>query len=33
MFKLYSSIVVKGHPTLEMEKYLSLFEPTIDWLI
>jgi len=32
MFKLYNSIVIKGHPSLEMDKYLSLFEPTIDWI-
>ena len=33
MFKMYSSIVEKGHGTLELAQYMSLFDPTIDWVI
>jgi len=32
MFKLYDSVVNKGHPVLELNQYLSLFDPVIDWL-
>ena len=33
MFKLYDRTVQKGHPALELNVYLELFEPTIDWLM
>lgn len=33
MFKLYANIVEKGHSTLELAQYQSLFDPTVDWVI
>ena len=33
MCKLYNLIVEKGHHSLDMEEYKSLFDPTVDWLI
>lgn len=33
MFKIYNSIVDKGHTSLELSQYLSLFDPTVDWVI
>lgn len=32
MFKVYNNIVLKGHHSLDKEKYQSLFHPSIDWL-
>ena len=33
MFKIYNLSYVKGHPTVEKSKYMSLFDPTVDWLM
>jgi hypothetical protein len=33
MFKLYDITVKRGHQSLDLDTYLSLFEPPIDWLI
>ena len=33
LFKLYDITVKRGHAHLDLETYLSLFEPPIDWLI
>jgi len=33
LFKLYDITVKRGHQQLDLETYLSLFEPPIDWLI
>jgi len=33
MFKMYTNIKQKGHSSLELPQYLSLFDPTIDWVI
>ena len=33
MFKVYTKVVEKGHPTLDAERYQSLFFPPIDWLM
>jgi len=33
MFKIYSQSYNKGHPTVEKAKYMSLFDPTVDWLL
>lgn len=33
MMRLYTNVVEKGHPMLELSQYLSLFEPCIDWVM
>lgn len=33
MFKLYNMIVEKGHHSLDIQQYKSLFDPTVDWLM
>ncbi len=33
MFKLYTNIVEKGHSSLDLALYMSLFDPTVDWVI
>jgi len=33
MFKIYAQSYSKGHPTVEKSKYMSLFDPTVDWLM
>ena len=33
MFKIYAQSYNKGHPTVEKAKYMSLFDPTVDWLL
>ena len=33
MFKLYNMIVEKGHYSLDIQQYKSLFDPTVDWLM
>lgn len=33
MFKLYQQVVLKGHHSLEQERYQSLFDPSVDWVI
>lgn len=33
MFKIYAKSFNLGHPTVEKTKYMSLFDPTVDWLL
>lgn len=33
MMKLYTYAFDKGHPVLDLAQYMSLFDPTIDWVI
>lgn len=33
MFKIYAKSYTQGHPSVERAKYMSLFDPTVDWLI
>jgi hypothetical protein len=33
MFKIYHSSYTKGHPTVEKDKYMTLYDPTVDWLM
>jgi hypothetical protein len=33
MFKLYDNVTKIGHSNLPDDQYMSLFDPTVDWLI
>jgi hypothetical protein len=33
IFKIYNLSYQKGHPTVAKEEYMSLFDPTVDWLM
>ena len=33
MFKTYNASYVKGHPTVDKQKYMQLYDPAVDWLM
>lgn len=33
MFKTYNASYEKGHPNVPKDKYMSLYDPAVDWLM